>query len=102
MRKKYLPFTVGIILIIFLSYFSMRKFSTYKSCKLGDSIAVKVDSFKILQHRLPKSLYEMGIEEDLIYYRLLDSNTYELSFPLPALGESALYRSDERTWYIPD
>ncbi len=102
MKKKYLLFIGGIILSLCLSYVLMRKYSNYKSCKIGDSIAIKIDSFKMLQHHLPKSLYEMGIEDDLIYYRLLDSNTYELSFPLPALGESALYRSDERTWYIPD
>lgn len=80
----------------------MIKYSNYKLCKLGDSVALKIEDFKKVQHRLPNSLKEIGIEEDPIFYILIDSNAYQLSFPLSALGESAIYDSKEKTWYIPD
>jgi hypothetical protein len=66
----------------------------------GAEVVKKIEEFKSREHRLPKSLSEIGIaesEDGPIYYRQISETRYEVWYGT-SLGESVTYDSDQKTW----
>ena len=66
----------------------------------GNEVAKRIDAFYTKNGRLPLSLQEVGIKEQLegpIFYQMTDSVDYELWFGT-SLGESKVYDSKSRKW----
>lgn len=96
-----------VFLIISVFLFSLlyffNKFKIDKLIQKGNYIVTKIEIFRQDKKKLPTSIEDVGIKETMegpIYYQIIDDNTYELSFGLD-LGESAVYNSDTKKWYIP-
>jgi preprotein translocase subunit SecF len=66
MHKKKI-FTIGVILIIFILtfIFLMPKWENYRMEKKGNKIVATIEKFKAEHGRLPESLGEMGLVDDM-------------------------------------
>ncbi|MCE7862372.1 MAG: hypothetical protein DYG99_02405 [Bacteroidetes bacterium CHB5] len=72
-----------------------------KLIERGNDIIIKIEQFKTDFGKLPSSLEELGINEevgvDALYYHKRDSVNFILSFGT-ILGESKIYYSDCKMW----
>jgi hypothetical protein len=86
----------------FLIWFFCFRISREEKLKeRGNNIVVRIERFRTDFGRLPNSLEEIGLKEevsaDALYYQKRDTSIYILSFGT-ALGESMIYYSDGKTW----
>jgi len=88
----------GLFLVWFF-YFRVSR--EEKLIEKGNLIITKIERFKAAFNKLPNSLEDVGLKEELgvdaLYYQKKDSINYILSFGT-ILGESKIYYSDTKTW----
>lgn len=66
----------------------------------GNKLVDKIESYRVLNHKLPYSLADLGIketEEGPLYYQKKDSVNYIVWYGT-SLGESTTYNSQTKTW----
>ena len=94
---------LNIITIFFILFITYCYFVNKEKNELikGASILIqKVDSYKLLKKRLPESVTELGIEEQMdigTYYQKLDSNRYIIYYNI-GFDDSFVYYSNLKEW----
>ena len=86
-----------------VAYFLISQNNTYQRSmtKRGDEIVYSIEIYKAEHGYYPQSLYQVFDNNkqvcEIFTLRLLDSNSYELSFRLRG-GSEVTYQSQTRTW----
>ncbi|CAM1371628.1 conserved hypothetical protein [Tenacibaculum litopenaei] len=96
--KKNILLTISILIIGFIIYLLIDKNNLESE---GNAIISKIEIFKISNNRLPNSMSELGIKEemmDLFYYEKNDITNSYLVWYGTILGESVTYDSTTKKW----
>lgn len=92
---------VLIALAIFVVDAAARFFMPSLSRREANQAIIRIEDFRRANHRLPKSLSEIGIKESdqCLCYQVEDQQNYAVWYQKPfTLGESITYDSKSRKW----
>jgi len=98
--KKYTIWALVGILAVVLFVFAMTRWEDYKLKKKGNEIVKTVEHFKAEHGRLPESLAEMGLVDDMVtqpFYTKRSDTTYDLYYGF-GFDEGLMYSSDTKKW----
>lgn len=101
MKKRTIFIIIFLLLFIVIIASSLVFFNESKMTKRGDLLIEKVEEFRYKNNRLPVSLNELGIEENIegpLFYEKLDSTENYLIWYGTILGESVTYDSSKKEW----
>tara|TARA_B110000967_G_C18854395_1_gene546349 strand:+ start:1522 stop:1833 length:312 start_codon:yes stop_codon:yes gene_type:complete len=101
MKKRTISIIIFLLLFIVIIASSLVFFNESKMMKRGDLLIEKVEEFRYKNNRLPVSLNELEIEENIegpLFYEKLDSTENYLIWYGTILGESVTYDSSKKEW----
>jgi len=100
-NRKIILIAFAVVVLLVAGYcLFFNESRDQKLIRKGNEIVKEIDSFVGKNGRLPSSISEIGIREELegpIYYELKDSSEYILWFGTD-LGESTTYYSTKKKW----
>lgn len=98
-QRTSINYLIIIFNVIFICIFSCNS-RDYQLKKQGNVIIKKIENYRLINHKLPNGLKDIGIEETLegpIYYNKIDSTKYIIWYGT-TLGESIIYNSETKKW----